>query len=281
MGKENTIWFFEDTGGLKLGLPVENILYHGKSNYQEIYVLEVKDHGRALILDDCIQLTERDEFVYHELIAHPALFTHPCPKQVLVIGGGDGGSVREILKHKSVRHVDLVEIDAKVVEVAKRYFPSLSKDLDNERVSIHIADGTQYVKSANKKYDVVLVDSTDPIGPAEALYGAQFHQDLAHILRENGIMVIQSESPYYHADFIKKVKKQLQTIYPIVKIYAYAIPTYPGGMWSFIYASFKCDPLNVDETSVKTRWQGMKTRYYNPQVHKGVFLALPQFMLEE
>ncbi len=281
MEKEPTIWFYEDTGGIKLGLPVKDILFHKRSVYQDIYVMEIKGHGRALVLDDCIQLTEKDEFIYHELIVHPALFTHPHPQEVLVIGGGDGGSVREILKHKSVRHIDLVEIDAEVIEVAKTFFPTVSVGLKDSRVNIHIEDGIKYVKTTDKKYDIAIVDSTDPIGPAKALYEIEFHQDLGQRLNEDGIMIIQSECPYYNAQFIKDLCIRLRTIYPIVKIYVYAMPTYPGGMWSFIYASFKYEPTDVEEGKIKARWQTMTTRYYNPKVHKGVFYMLPQFMLEE
>ena len=276
-----TGWFYEEINGLRLGFLVEDILYQGHSSYQEIYVLKFKNLGRALILNQCIQLTERDEFIYHELIVHPAFFTHPCPQRVLVIGGGDGGSVREVLKHDMVEVVDLVEIDAEVIKVAEKYFPSVSNRLRDERVNIHITDGRWFIKKNTSKYDIVIIDSTDPVGPAKVLYEKGFQQDLIEVLNEDGIMVIQSESPYLHEQFIKGLCNFLKDIYPIVRIYVYAIPSYPGGMWSFILGSFKYDPLMADEALIETRWKGMHTKYYNPKVHKGGFLSVPQFMLKE
>ncbi len=282
MGKKKPFfWFYEDVDGLQLGLPVENVLYHGRSRYQEIYVLKAKGVGRVLVLDGCIQLTEKDEFIYHELIVHPILFTHPCPRQVLVIGGGDGGSVREILKHSTVEHIDLVEIDAEVIEVAQRYLPRISKGLKDKRVSNHIANGIEYVKNTNQKYDVVIIDSTDPIGLAKALYEKEFHLNLKQTLASDGLMVLQTQCPYYQEKALKQLHQCLKEIYPIVRIYVYTMPTYPGALWSFTCGSLKYDPLAVDEKTIQNRWQGMKTRYYNPKVHLGVFLVLPQFMLEE
>jgi spermidine synthase len=281
MGDKSNIWFYEETDGLRLGFSVEDILYYNHSSCQEIYILKFKNLGRALVLDNCVQLTERDEFIYHELIVHPALFTHPCPQKVLVIGGGDGGSVREILKHDTVQALDLVEIDAEVIKVAKKYLPSVSSGLTNKRVKIHIADGIRYIKKTSKKYDIAIIDSTDPVGPAKALYEKKFHQDLVKVLNEDGMIVIQSESPYLHERFIKTLYDFLKDIYPIVRIYVYAIPSYPGAMWSFIFGSFKYDPVVIDEVLIESRWKGMHTKYYNPKVHKGVFLGVPQFMLKE
>ncbi|AMM40462.1 spermidine synthase [Candidatus Desulfofervidus auxilii] len=281
MLNKNDGWFYEEINGLRLGFLVEDILYHEHSSYQEIYVLKFKNLGKALILDQCVQLTERDEYVYHELIVHPALFTHPCPQRVLVIGGGDGGSVREILKHEMVQELDLVEIDAEVIKVAQRYFPSVSNKLRDKRVKIHISDGRWYVKKNRSKYDIVIIDSTDPVGPAKVLYEKGFQEDLVEVLNEDGIMVIQSESPYLHEQFIKGLCDFLKDIYPIVRIYVYAIPSYPGGMWSFILGSFKYDPVMADEALIEARWRKMHTKYYNPKVHKGGFLSVPQFMLKE
>ncbi|HDD35539.1 MAG TPA: polyamine aminopropyltransferase, partial [Candidatus Desulfofervidus auxilii] len=257
------LWFYEDADGLQLGLPVISVLYHNRSRYQDIYVFKAKSVGRVLVLDGCIQLTERDEFIYHELIIHPILFTHPCPKNVLVVGGGDGGSVREILKHESVKHIDLVEIDPEVIQVAQRYLPRLSKGLKDKRVKIHIDNGIKYVKNTNVKYDVVVIDSTDPVGMAKALYEKDFHQSLKQILNSDGLMVIQTQCPYYQEKSLKQLHRCLKKIYPIVRIYVYTMPTYPGALWSFTCGSLKYDPLTVDEKNIYTRWQKMKTRYYN------------------
>jgi spermidine synthase len=280
MEERDNIWFYEKIANLKLGFVVEDIVYHGYSVYQEIYVLKFKNLGRALILDGCIQLTEKDEFIYHELIVHPAFFTHPCPKEVLVIGGGDGGSVREILKHRLVQQIDLVEIDAKVIEVAKKYLPLVSSGLKDKRVKVYIDDGVAYVKKTSKRYDVVIIDSTDPIGAAKALYGKEFHQNLVKILNKDGMIVLQSQSPFLHKEFIKVVYNDLDGIYPIIRPYVYAILSYLGGMWSFVLGSLNYDPLAVPEEFIKARWQEVQTKYYNPKVHKGVFFMVPQFILK-
>jgi len=273
-------WYTEpQTENLSLSTKLKDILYVGQSEYQEIQVLDTYEFGRVLILENTYQTSERDEFIYHELISHPALFTHGNPKKVLVIGGGDGGSVREVLKHKSVEKIDFVELDGMVVEVAKQFLPTLSCEIDNEKVNTIITDGIKYVAETTEKYDVILVDCPDPVGPAAGLFEKEFYNNLFKCLNEDGIMVQQTESPLLHEKLINKIKGHLKdagfsTIRPLVC----SIPTYPSGFWSFTLASKKNDPLNSDVSEIENKLKDMATKYYDQDVHKGVFLATPRYL---
>ncbi|WP_423792816.1 spermidine synthase [Methanocaldococcus indicus] len=272
-------WFTEiHNNNISFSVRVKNILYIGKSKYQEIVVIDTYDFGRALILDNTFQTTERDEFIYHELITHIPLFTHPNPKDVLVIGGGDGGTVREVLKHP-VERVDFVELDEKVIEVAKKYLPKLSCKIDDEKVNLIITDGIKYVAETDKKYDVVIVDCPDPVGPAKGLFEKEFYKNVFKCLKEDGLMVQQTESPLYDLELIKNIAKYLKDAgFSIVMPYSYPMPTYPSGMWSFTLASKKYNPLKVDENKIKEKLKSMETKYYDEEVHKGIFLATPKFL---
>lgn len=204
-------WYTEpQTENLSLSTKLKDILYVGQSEYQEIQVLDTYEFGRVLILENTYQTSERDEFIYHELISHPALFTHGNPKKVLVIGGGDGGTVREVLKHKSVEKIDFVELDGQVVEVAKKFLPTLSCEIDNEKVNTIITDGIKYVAETTEKYDVILVDCPDPVGPAAGLFEKEFYNNLFKCLNEDGIMVQQTESPLLHEKLINKNQRTLK-----------------------------------------------------------------------
>ncbi|MDK2790504.1 MAG: spermidine synthase [Methanothermococcus sp.] len=276
------IWFSEyQTKNLALSAKVRDVLYSGNSEYQEIQILDTLEYGKILVLDGTYQTTERDEFIYHELISHPALFTHPNPKKVLVIGGGDGGTVREVLKHESVEHVDFVELDEKVVEVCKKYLPTLSCAIDNEKVKTMFTDGIKYVAETEEKYDVILVDCPDPVGPAAGLFEREFYKNLFNCLNDDGIIVQQTESPLFHKDLILKIKGHLKEAgFEIIKPYVCSIPTYPSGFWSFTMASKKHDPLTADMEKIKEKVSKMETKYYDEEVHRGVFLATPRFLKE-
>ena len=271
-------WLTEThTDGYSVNWLVKEVLAEMQSRYQKIAIVETLEFGRALVLDGIIQTTEKDEFIYHEMISHIALFTHPNPRKVLVVGGGDGGTVREVLKHSAVEKAVLAEIDEQVIEVSKKYLPSISCALNDPRVEICIGDGIDYVKKHQDEFDVILVDSSDPIGPAVNLFARDFYGSIRDALKEDGIMVAQTESPLFNRELLQKVYRGLSQLFPITRTYLTAIPTYTGGFWSFTLGSGKHDPLKSipDESSLA----GMENRYYTPQVHRAAF-ALPRFVEE-
>ena len=266
------LWFTEkQTPSLGITCALSNVLHREKSIYQDIAVLETLQFGRMLVLDGMVMTTEQDEFVYHEMITHIALFTHPNPERVLVVGGGDGGAIREIVKHQKVKEAILAEIDERVIEVSKKYLPSISAGLSDPRVKICVSDGIKHVQEHENYYDIILVDSTEPIGPAEGLFARQFYQDVFYALKPDGMMVAQTESPFINADLIKKVFHYIGEIFPVTRLYQASIPTYPSGLWTFTLGSKKYDPLEA----VLPEEIPFPTRYYNFAVHKGAFL-LPE-----
>lgn len=270
------LWFtekIEDKAGLTL--KIQNTLHSETTAYQKIDVLETEAFGKMLLLDGAVMLTERDEFIYHEMITHVPLFIHPHPRHVLIIGGGDGGTVREVLKHPTIEQIDLVEIDGRVIEICQTYFPEVSSRLNDPRVRLRVEDGISFAKNAKDCYDVVLVDSTDPVGPAEGLFKKAFYEDLYGSLRKDGMMVAQSESPFFHSSVIQKMVGVLREVFPIVKIYLASIPTYPSGLWSFAFCSKQYDPL----LHFHPGELDFQTRYYNAEVHRSAF-ALPNFIKE-
>ncbi len=267
------LWFTElQTPGMKISCKTTKVLYNEKSEFQDIGIIETEQFGRMLVLDDIIQTNIEDEFVYHEMITHVPLFTHKNPKKALVIGGGDGGAIREILKHPSIEKAVLVEIDGKVVEASKKYLPEISCGLSNERAEVIIDDGIKYIKEHKNEFDVISVDSTDPIGPAVGLFAADFYKAIYEALKDDGIFVAQTESPFFNKDLIKRVNKDIRSIFPITRMYTGYIPTYPGGLWSFTMGSKKYDPLEVDETQIPE----LDTKYFTPQLYKATFV-LPKF----
>jgi spermidine synthase len=267
------LWFTEkQTPELGITCKVKDVLHTEKSQYQQIAVLDTYQFGRLLALDGIIQTTICDEFVYHEMIAHVPLFTHPNPKRVLVIGGGDGGAIREVLKHKSVEAAYLAEIDGRVVEVSKQYLPEISCALDDPRCHVEIGDGIKFVQEHKGEFDVIIVDSTDPIGPAVGLFHQEFYRSLYDALSDDGLFVAQTESPFYNAGLIRDIYRSISEVFPITRLYLAHVPTYPGGMWSFTIGSKGYDPIDV-QIDIK----GMNMRYYTPEVHKAAFV-LPEFV---
>lgn len=270
------LWVTEyQSENLTIGCRVLKTLYREKTQFQEIMIAETLQFGRMLLLDGVIQTTIADEFVYHEMITHVGMNTLEKPRRVLVIGGGDGGSVREILKHKSVEKVTLVEIDGKVIESAKAFLPEISCGLNDPRAEVIVDDGIKHVKENPNTYDMIIVDSTDPIGPAVGLFGADFYRDVYNALTENGLFVAQTESPFYNRELIPRIIGDVRTIFPMARFFMASIPTYPGGLWSFTMGSKKYDPLKVDTNSIPK----METRYYNPEIHSSSFV-LPEFVKE-
>ncbi|MDR5658161.1 polyamine aminopropyltransferase [Serpentinicella sp. ANB-PHB4] len=275
------LWYTEEhTENVKFSMKVKEHIYSGKSDYQKVDVLDTYEFGKLLTLDGLVMVTEKDEFIYHDMIVHVPMAVNPAIKNVLVIGGGDGGTVRELMKYKSIEHVDMVEIDKMVCDVSKEYFPTISCELDNERVSLYYEDGIKFIKNKVNKYDLIIVDSTDPIGPGEGLFTKEFYSDCYQALSDNGILTNQSEGVIYN-DLAKELIRshsKIKDIFPISKIYQGSIPTYPTGYWLFGFASKKLDPLkDLDHKA----WEqlSIQTKYYNTDLHKGAFY-LPNHVKE-
>lgn len=268
---------FEEFYGMRF--KVEKVLFSGRSSFQTVDVVQTKGHGRMLLNDGLIMVTERDEHVYHDMISHVPLFVHPNPKRVLVIGGGDGGTAREVLRHKSVEEVVMVEIDGMVVDACREFIPQTASALTDARLELIIGDGVEYVKKAKKAFDVILVDSTDPIGPAQPLFGEEFYRDIYKLLSDDGIVVSQGESPFFHSEVQESMIKLLGSIFPIVRSYNFSNLTYPGGLWSFSFASKKYHPIR-DFKASKVEASGLEFDYYNSGIHHAAF-SLPSFMLKK
>ncbi len=257
----------------------KKVLFSGKSKYQHIDVIETKGHGRMLLNDGIVMLSEKDEFVYHEMMAHIPLFIHPQPEKVLIIGGGDGGVAREVLRHKSITQCVLVEIDKMVVDVSKQYFPDIACSFTDSRLQLNIQDGVQFVKETNQKFDVVLVDSTDPLGPAKPLFSEKFYKDVSIMLEEDGILVVQAESPFFEIETQKFILQSLKSIFPLISLYNYSNTVYPGGLWSFAFASKKYHPIK-DFKKEKVKQTNWNLSYYNECVHLAAF-SQPEFVKRE
>jgi spermidine synthase len=244
---------------------VEKVLYKGKSKFQDIMVFENPYFGRVLVLDGIVQLTERDEFFYHEMLAHVPMHAHPGPRKVVVVGGGDGGTVREVLKHDTVEKLYFVEIDKQVIDVSKEFFPSVSCSVDDPRVEIKNMDGAEFIKSV-KGMDVVIVDSTDPIGFARTLYAEDFFATVKDSLAEEGMYVTHSESLLLHSDIVGQVQQSLKGAFPVADLYTAPIATYPGNWWTFAVGSMKLDPRET------RREYKVDTKYYSDEIHRHSFV---------
>ena len=250
-------WFSEmHTPNVKLSIRVDKQVYSGRSEFQRIDVFDSPEFGRFLVLDGYMMLTEKDEFIYHEMITHVPLAVHPHAKDILVIGGGDGGVIRELVKYGDIEHIDLVEIDEEVTRVCREYLPFTACAFDDPRVSLHFEDGLKFVRTKKDAYDLIIVDSTDPFGPGEGLFTREFYGNCYKALREDGIMVNQHESPFYAEDAIacQRAHKRIVESFPKAKVYQAHIPSYPSGHWLFGFASKKYHPLrDLDEKKSGTR----------------------------
>ena len=275
------LWFTEKhTPNVNFSIKVDRQLYAGKSEFQRIDIFDSKEFGRFLTLDGYMMLTEKDEFIYHEMITHVPMCVNPAAHRVLVIGGGDGGTVRELLRYPTIESIDLVEIDELVVEVCRKYLPQTAGCLGDARIHMYFEDGLKFIRHCDNEYDLIIVDSTDPFGPGEGLFTREFYGNCYKALKENGIMVNQHESPFYQEDAyaMQRAHKRIVESFPISRVYQAHIPTYPSGHWLFGFASKKLHPVKgVDWV----RWNalGMPTRYYNTQLHAGAF-ALPNYVEE-
>ena len=278
-------WFSElQTPNVKLSIRVDRQLYSGRSEFQRIDIFDSPEFGRFLTLDGYMMLTEKDEFIYHEMITHVPMAVHPCVKKVLVIGAGDGGVIRELTRYPEIEQIDLVEIDQLVVEVCKKYLPQTACRFDDPRVHIYYEDGLKFIRRFENEYDLIIVDSTDPFGPGEGLFTREFYGSCYKALKEDGIMVNQHESPFYDEDATacQRAHKRIVESFPISRVFQAHIPTYPSGHWLFGFASKKYHPLNDLQAE---KWNGLHipTWYYTTNLHAGAFM-LPKYvedMLEE
>ncbi|MBU1077941.1 MAG: polyamine aminopropyltransferase [Spirochaetes bacterium] len=269
-------WAVEKHDSFMYGFNVKEVLYEKKSRIQEIKVVATERYGNILFLDNCVMLSEKWEFIYHEMIAHPVLFTHPSPKKVLIIGGGDGGTLREVLKHPNIRSVDMVEIDEDVVNVCKEYFPAVSKQINHSKANILIEDGIKFVANKKNEYDIILIDSSDPVGPAEGLFNSTFYKNAMESLRDDGILVAQSESPFFEMSYFKNAVNNIKKAFPISMTYTAFIPDYPFGLWSFTMGSKLYDPLHNFNKDNFEKYK-LATKYYNQNIHFAAF-SLPNFI---
>ena len=273
------LWFSEQhTPGVKLSVKVERQLYSARSEFQRIDIFESADFGRFLALDGLMMLTEKDEFIYHEMITHVPMAVHKAAGRILVIGGGDGGVLRELCRYERVTHIDLVEIDRMVIDACREHLPQTACCFDDARVALHFEDGLKFVRARENEYDLIIVDSTDPFGPGEGLFTKEFYGNCWAALREDGVMVNQHESPFYSADAVamQRAHKRIVGTFNVSKVYQAHIPTYPSGHWLFGFASKKLHPVR-DFDPAAWRALGLDTRYYTPILHVGCF-ALPAYV---
>jgi len=247
-------------------------LFSGRTPFQKVDVIETESFGRVLLLDGLVQTTEKDEFFYHEMLVHPAMVCHPAPEEVLIIGGGDGGTLKEVLRYPIKRAV-MVEIDGEVIQVCKRYFPWLKPALRDKRVELRIADGNHFIQESNRKFDIVFVDSSDPVGPSTVLHQRSFFLRLKEHLKRGGVVAAQAGSPLYHFSSLRKKRLFLRKMFRFVLFYLAPVPTYPGCMWSFLFLSDRVNPL--PKKIKKNPPVGL--RYYNQEIHRAAF-ALPPFL---
>lgn len=275
------LWFSEQhTDDAKFSIKVNKQIASVQSEFQRIDVFESREFGRFLTLDGYIMLTEKDEFIYHEMISHVPMAVHPCAKKVLVIGAGDGGTLRELTRYNCIEKIDLVEIDSMVVDVCKEYLQQTACGFDDERITLFFEDGLKFVRHFENEYDLIIVDSTDPFGPGEGLFTKEFYGNCYKALKEDGILVNQHESPFYKNDAIamQRAHKRIVESFSISRVYQAHIPSYPSGHWLFGFASKKYHPIeDMNEKSWKSL--GLKTGYYNTKLHVGAF-ALPNYVEE-
>lgn len=268
------LWFTElQKPGMKISCKVLQMLHREQTPFQEIVFLDTVQFGRMLVLDGAVQVTLMDEFVYHEMLAHVPLHAHPAPKDVLIIGGGDGGTAREVLRHADLESVTLVEIDRRVVELSRRYLPEVACSYDNPKLQVLFEDGVEFVKNKKACYDVILVDAPDPVGQAERLFGVEFYRSIFEALRPDGIFVAQTESPFVDGELIGRVYRDVSSLFPITRVYQGVVPTYPTALWTFTVGSKQYDPEKPRRKPVFED----ELRYYNAELHEASF-KLPNFV---
>jgi len=239
--------------------------------FQHLSVVVTEQFGKMMLLDGMVQTTEKDEYVYHEMITMVAMNSHPYPENILIIGGGDGGTLREVVRHPLVKKGTLVEIDDRVIQASCDFFPELSESFDNVKAQVIVDDGIKFVKDRKNEFDIIIVDSTEPVGPAKELFSPQFYQDVFYALKDDGMLVVQSESPFFNQDVIEMAYGGINRIFPISKLYLASIPTYPSGLWSFTIGSKLYNPEEIKFN------EDLNFKYYTQEIHKAAF-KLPSFV---
>lgn len=273
--RNGDLWLTEDEyDNLKISYRIKNIIFDRKSSFQDVMILDSYNFGRMLVLDGIVQTTSIDGHIYNEMISHIPLSIHPDPKRVLIIGGGDCGVAKEVCKYDNVEQIDMVEIDELVVKACLEHLPEVSGRLADPRVQFIFDDGVKFVKNMKNEYDVIIVDSSDPIGPAQVIFEKSFYQSLHSALKEDGLMVCQSQSPIFHMDVMNQTYTRIADLFKEVKMYTAVVPTYPGGLWSFTVGSKKYIEPNPSKVRNKN------TQYVNEQIVDRCF-ALPQFIMSE
>ena len=276
---ENPEWVTESWGTIETRYRVKSVLYEQKTAFQNLLLVDTCEYGKMLLLDGFVQTTEKDEFYYHEMMSHVPVLAHPNPREILIIGGGDGGVLREMLKHSNVQKVTVVEIDPAVVEFSKKHLPEISKGaFEDPRSDLVFADGAAFIKETKSKYDIVVVDSSDPVGPAQILFSSAFYNDLYKVMKPGGIMVRQTGSIQIQPGEQKQAYDILTEIFAYVGFYLFPVPTYVGGLFSAVFCSDGVNPATsvYEQLYKKTVDARLITRYYNPGIHIGAF-HLPNF----
>lgn len=275
-------WFSEINDlwpGVALSLEVTKVLHRERSQYQDIMMLETRSHGRALILDGIIQCTENDEFSYQEMISFLPLCSHPNPKRVLIVGGGDGGVAREVAKHPDVEHITQVEIDAKVLELSKKYLPFMGAGLEHPKVNLRVGDGFEFMKKHTGEFDVIITDSSDPVGPAECLFEESYFNLMKTALRPGGIICSQAGTAWANLDHVTQTLHHCKSTFPVADYGIAAVPTYPTGQIGFVLGSLNAETNFREPKKVfsETELDNMSMKYYDDQVHRAAFV-LPRFI---
>ncbi len=273
------LWFSEfHTPDVQHSIRVNRHLYSHKSDYQQIDIFDTPEFGRVLALDGNVMLTERDEFIYDEMITHVPMSVHPGVKDILVIGAGDGGVVKELARYEQVERIDLVEMDPQVLEACRAYLPENASRLDDRRVHIYYDNALRFIRRKSDEYDLIIVDSTDPFGPSEGYFTREFYGICYNALRADGIMVNQQGSPFYKhdSDAMQRSHKRIVNTFPISRVYQAHIPTYAAGYWLFGFASKKYHPVD-DLDPQKWSSLNLQTKYYTTKLHIGAFY-LPAFL---
>lgn len=257
---------------------IKDILYEEQSEYQNIKIVESYQFGKMLLLDDIVQVTEKDEFIYHEMLTHVPLLTHPNPLSVYIVGGGDGGILREVLRHP-IEKVTMVELDEKVVSISNKYLNIARDSYKDSRVNLIFAEASITLQNSKDHYDIILVDSTDPIGEAVKLFTPQFYQNVNSHLNDNGLIVTQSGSPLFQPNMLQMIVNNMSSVFPIVRVYTAVIPTYPGVYWSFTVGSkmFEPDEIKIEEIEKRIDERKLNFKYYNSKIHQASFI-LPEFV---
>ena len=273
------IWFDElYTDHAKLSLHIDKQLFSGESEYQRIDVFDSQEYGKFVALDGDIVFSEKDEFIYDEMVTHVPMAVHPDVKKVLIIGGGDGGVARELLRYESIESIDVVETDVMFVDVCRDIFPEIAVALEDPKVRVYYDDGLRFLRNKHEVYDLIINDSTDPFGHTEGLFTKEFYGSCYKALKTDGIMVYQHGSPFYKEDEMacRSMHRKVFRSFPISRVYQAYIPTCPSGYWLFGFASKKYHPLNDFEPE---RWKSLhiNTRYYTTNLHQGAFM-LPKFV---